>query len=631
MPPDENLRFAAFELDPQAHQLLRNGQPARLAPQALRLLEFLASHPGRLVTREEIWSDTTFVDFEQGINKSVRQIRDALNDDADKPRFVETLPRRGYRFIANVEFPENNSAGAPVAAPRLVTPQSSPPKFPAVHKRILSKRRVAAALGVLALIVAFQFGVRLKRERVSAAQPAIQSIAVLPFENLSADSSQDYFAAGITEELTTDLANIGAVRVISHTSAIRLQGGRKSLSQIARELKVDGIVEGAVQRSAGRVLITAQLIRTTADEHVWAATYDREENDVLGVEEDVARAIAGAIQLKLTNAQQNRLTISRAPNPAAWDLYLKGRYAWNERQPASLLRALDFFQRAVTTDPTFARGYAGLADTYAILGSAGYDALPTSEAMEEARAAATKALELDENLSEAHASLAFVSGVYDWNWEVAEREFQAALILNPNNATAHQWYSQHLCVRGRWDQAIAEAKAAQLLDPLSPIVQENLARPYYYSHRYDEAIELSKKTLASHPDFSISHLRLGRAYAAKGMYAEAATEFQKFSELTGGSTLAIASLANVRVRSGDRRDAERLLASMRASAEGRPVPAYQFAIIYSGMGNVDTAIMWIEKAYEERSDFLLYMRNETLFDPLRSDPRFIELELRIGI
>ena len=634
MPTGEKLRFAAFELNLETHELLRNGRPAKLGPQALRLLVFLASHPGRLVTREEIrkeiWSDTTFVDFEQGINKSVRQIRDALNDDADKPRFVETLPRRGYRFIANVELPENNSAGVPVAAPPLATPPYSPPEFPVAHKRLLSKRRVAAALGVLALIVAFQLGGRLERGRVSPAQPAIQAIAVLPFENLSADSSQDYFAAGITEELTTDLANIGAVRVISHTSAIQFQGGRKSLSQIARELKVDGIVEGAVQRSADRVRITAQLIRVAGDEHIWAATYDRQGNDMFGAEEDVARAIAGAVRLKLTNAQQSRLT-TRAANAEALDLYLKGRYEWNERQPASLVRALDFFQRAVAADPAFARGYAGLADTYAILGAAGYDALPTSEAMEKARAAATKALELDENLSEAHASLAFVSAVYDWNWEVAEQEFRAALVLNPNNATAHQWYSQHLCVRGRWDQAIAEAKAAQLLDPLSPIVQENLARPYYYSHRYDEAIELSKKTLATHPDFSISHLRLGRAYAAKGRYAEAATEFQKFSELTGGSTLAIASLANVRVRSGDRRGAERLLASLRASTDGRSVPAYQLAIIYLGMGDVDKAMMWIEKAYEARSDFLLYMRNETLFDPLRSDPRFIELELRIGI
>ena len=630
----EKLRFAAFELDLQAHELLRNGRAVRVAPQALRLLEFLASHPGRLVTREEIrkeiWSDTTFVDFEQGINKSVRQIRDALNDDADKPRFVETLPRRGYRFIANIECPENHSAAVPAIAPPPVTSPSSPPEFPTAHKRILSRLGVAIAVESLTLIAVFLLAGRLERRRASAAQPAIQSLAVLPFENLSADSSQDYFAAGITEELTTDLANIGAVRVISHTSATQFHGGGRSLPQIARELKVDAIVEGAVQRSADRVRITAQLIRVAGDEHIWAATYDRQGNDMFGAEEDVARAIAGAVRLKLTNSQQSRMT-TRAANAEALDLYLKGRYAWNERQPASLVRALDFFQRAVAADPAFARGYAGLADTYAILGAAGYDSIPASEAMENARAAATKALELDSDLSDAHASLAFVSAIFDWNWDVAEREFQAALALNPNNATAHEWYSQHLAVLGKWDQAISEAKLARSLDPLSPIVQENLARPYYYSHRYDEAAMLSKNTLASHPDFPISHLRLGRVYAAKGMYAEAAEQFQKFSDLTGGSTLALASLANVRARAGDHAAAERLLARLRIVATQKHVPAYQFAIVYSGLGNADAAMKWLEMAYEERSDFLLYLRNETLFDGLRADPRFVDLERRIGI
>jgi len=505
----EKLRFAAFELDLQAHELLRNGRTVKVAPQALRLLEFLAANPGRLVTREEIrqeiWSDTTFVDFEQGINKSIRQIRDALNDHADRPRFIETLPRRGYRFIANVEYPEAEPVEAHMDEPN----RAALPSFTAetaelaeFRPPILTRRWVLFGVAALVLIVAaFQLGLRLERSpRASPSQPVIQSLVVLPFANLSTDSSQDYFAAGITEELTTNLANTGAVRVISHTSATRIQSGGKSLSQIARELKVDGVVEGAVQRSADRVRITVQLIRTATDEHIWATTYDREAKDLLGVEDDVARAIASAIQLRLTTTQ-SRSMISRTVNPAAWDAYLRGRYAWNERQIASLMQALDYFKRAISIDPGFTRGYAGLADTYAILGAAGYDSIPGSEAMENARAAATKALELDSDLSDAHASLAFVSAIFDWNWDVAEREFQAALVLNPNNATAHEWHSQHLCVLGKWDQAISEAKLAQSLDPLSPIVQENLARPYYYSHRYDEAAILSKNTLALHPDF----------------------------------------------------------------------------------------------------------------------------------
>jgi serine/threonine-protein kinase len=269
----------------------------------------------------------------------------------------------------------------------------------------------------------------------------------------------------------------------------------------------------------------------------------------------------------------------------------------NERQPASLLLALDFFRSAVAIDPAFARGYAGLADTYALLGIAGIDGMPVSQAMEDARAAATKALELDDNLSDGHAALAYVGATYDWNWEVAEREYQRALALNPNNAMAHQWYSMLLCFLGRWDQSIAEAKAAQSLDHLSPIVQEMAAYPYYYSHRYGEAMALSKKVLAAHPDFAISHLRLGREYAAKGMYAEAAEQFQRFSELSGGgSTLALASVADVRARSGNRKAAERLLSQLSAVARKKHVPAYQFAIIYSGLRNADEAMKWLEKA-----------------------------------
>jgi tetratricopeptide (TPR) repeat protein len=378
--------------------------------------------------------------------------------------------------------------------------------------------------------------------------------------------------------------------------------------------------------------MTTPVSVSTADEHVWAATYDREGNDVLRVEQDVALAIADTIRLKLTNTQQNRLAINRATNPAALDAYLKGRYAWNERQPASLLRALDFFRRAVAIDPAFARGYAGLADTYALLGIAGIDGMSVSQAMEDARAAATKAVELDDNLSDGHAALAYVSATYDWNWAVAEREYQRALELNPNNATAHQWYSTLLCFLGRWDQSIAEAKAAQSLDPLSPIVQEMVAYPFYYSHRYDKAMAVSKRVLAAHPDFAISHLRLGREYAAKGMYAEAAEQFQRFSELTGGdSTLALASVADVRARSGNRKAAERLLSQLSSVARKKQVPAYQFAIIYSGLGNADETMKWLEKAYEERSGFLLYIRYEPLFDSVRTDPRFIELERRIGI
>jgi Tfp pilus assembly protein PilF len=291
---------------------------------------------------------------------------------------------------------------------------------------------------------------------------------------------------------------------------------------------------------------------------------------------------------------------------------------------------VELFNKVIEQDPSYARAYAGLADTYAILGAAGYDLLPVSEAMEKARGAALKAIEIDDTLSEAHSSLAFVTYSHDWNWHESEKEFQRALVLNPSNATAHQWYSEYLCDLSRWPQAIAEAEAAARLDPNSLIISENLARPYYYSRQLDKAIDYSKKTLALDPTFAISHLRLGRALAAKGSYKEAAAEFQRFSDLAGGSTLAIASLANVHARAGERAMALKLASELRALAAHKHVPAYQFAIVYLGMGDADESINWLEAAFQERDDFLLILKTEPLFDGLRADRRFQDLERRIG-
>jgi TolB-like protein/DNA-binding winged helix-turn-helix (wHTH) protein/Tfp pilus assembly protein PilF len=626
----KRLCFGLFELDLQNRELLKNGQPVRLPPQAFRVLELLASHPGQLVTREEIqkqvWSGDTFVDFEHSINKAIRQIRYALRDDADAPKFIETLPRRGYRFIAELTAPAN--------APEAVPPVQ--PSGVGVTDRDKGRRGKPLAWGaallvaVAALLMTFTGG-WLSRFKGNAEPPPIRSLAVLPLENLSGDPSQDYFADGITEELTTDLAKITVLRVISHTSVMRYKDRKKSLPEIAAELRVDAVVEGAVLRSGERVRIEAQLIRASADEHMWAETYERDIGDILALEDEVAGDIAGKIRIKLAALDPNRVAGARSVRPEAYDQYLKGRYEWNKRNPASLTRALELFQQAVAKDPTYAAGYAGLADTYAILGASGYDLLPTSEAMEKAKAAALKAIEIDDTLSEAHSSLAFVTYSYDWNWHEGEKEFKKALALNPSNATAHQWYSEYFCALGRWQQSIAEAEVAVGLDPNSLIIHENLARPYYYSHQFDKAIEYSKKTLEMDSRFAVSHLRLGRAFAAKGMYREAADEFQQFSDLTGGSTLATASLANVRARAGDRKTALRLASELNALTAQKHVPAYQFAIVNAGTGSADEAIKRLEDAYRERADFLLYLKNEPLFDGLRADNRFQDIERRIGL
>ena len=617
-PHTDGIRFGAFEIDLRSRELRKSGIRVKLQDLPFRLLVFLAERPGELVTREALgaalWPAGTFVDFEHGLGTAINKVREALGDSAANPRFIETIPRRGYRFLATVE-----SVGAALAAPIKQRP------------RLGWGGILVVGLALAIAVFAIGWAGRLGKSGGTASFGPIRSLAVLPLENLSGDASQDYFADGITEELTTDLAKIGALRVISHTSVERFKHAGKSLPDIARLLHVDAVVEGAVLRSGNQVRITAQLVRAPAYEHLWAQTYDRDLGDVLAFEDEVAREIAGEIRIQLSALERSRLATARKVIPEVHDAYLKGRDEWSKRNPASLVKALESFKAAIGKDSTYAPGYAGLADTYAILGAAGYDVMPESEAMEEARAAALKAIELDDTLSDAHASLGFVAYSYDWNWAEAEKEFKRSLDLNPSNATAHQWYSEFLADLSRWQPAIAESERAAAVDPMSPIIHENLARPYYYSRRLERAIAYSKQTLEGDPDFSISHLRLGRAYAAEGRYTEAAAEFQRYFTLSGGSTLALASLANVRARAGERQEALRLAAQLRSEATRKNVPAYQFALIYAGLDDSGEAIRWLEKAYQERSDFLVCLKVEPLFDGLRADPRFQAIERRIGL
>ena len=623
-PITDGIRFGAFEIDLRSRELRKSGMRVKLQDLPFRLLMFLAERPGELVTREALraalWPAGTFVDFERGLGTAINKVREALGDSAANPRFIETIPRRGYRFLASVE-----KVGSAPAEPGMLAD-------PIEQRRHLGWSGIHAA-GLALAIAVFVLGWVGWRSTSAgtATRGSIRSLAVLPLENLSGDPSQDYFADGITEELTTNLAKIGALRVISHTSVERFKHAGKSLPEIARQLHVDAVVEGAVLRSGNQVRITAQLVRAPADEHLWAQTYDRDLGDVLAFEDEVARKIAGEIRIQLSALERSRLGKARRVSPEVHDAYLKGRDQWSKRNPASLLKALELFKAAIGKDSTYAPSYAGLADTYAILGAAGYDVMPESEAMEEARAAALKAIELDDTLSDAHASLAFVAYSYDWNWEEAEKEFKRSLELNPSNATAHQWYSEYLADLSRWQPAIAEAERAAAVDPMSSIIHENLARPYYYSRHLERAIAYSKQTLQEDPDFSISHLRLGRAYSAQGRYAEAAAEFQRYFTLSGGSTLALASLANVRARAGERQEALRLAAQLRSEAARKNVPAYQFALIYAGLGDSAEALRWLEKAYQERSDFLVCLRVEPLFDGLRADARFQAIERRIGL
>ena len=630
------VRFGPFEADLRAGELRKHGMKLKLVGQPFEVLAMLLECPGQLVTREELrarlWPTDTFVDFDHGLNAAVNKLRDALSDSAEKPTYVETLPRRGYRFISAVDLPD--SQGLKLAVPEMPASLDSPvviaeSQIPSRHRH----RRVFVTALVLVVVLAVVFGFDLGgvRHRLvgEPSVPRIQSIAVLPLENLSKDPEQEYFADGMTDELITNLAQISALRVISRTSAMQYKGTKKSLSEIARELHVDAVVEGTVMRAGDRVRIRAQLIEASTDRHLWAASYDRDLRNVLSMQEEVTRAIVSEVRVKLTAQEQARLANMHPINPEAYQLYLKGRYFWYKLKPEAMQKATEYFQQALEKDPAYARAYAGLADSYNIL--AFFSVFPPREVMPKAKAAAVKALELDDNLAEAHVSLGWAGFTYDLDWPAAGKHFERAVVLDPAYPLAHSYYSLYLGALGRSEESSTEAKRALDLDPVSPAILHYVVVQLYLASRFDEAIEQCRKTLELDPSFTPVHGTLGHVYAAKGMYREALAEYEKFATLSGGSSGSTAFVGYAHARLGQRSYAFRVLDQLRAASKQRYVPALSFAIVYVGLGEKEQAFMWLEKAYDERTNSLAYLKVTAWWDPLRSDPRFADLVRRIGL
>jgi TolB-like protein/DNA-binding winged helix-turn-helix (wHTH) protein len=624
-----DFRLADWLVQPSLNSVSRNGSSLHLEPKVMDVLVCLARRAGEAVPKDElikaVWADTFVTD--DALIRSISELRRIFEDDAREPRVIQTIPKRGYRLMAPVhqieELPGGLVEAAPATVPRLSATENH-------HAWKVRRLFLAGAAGAVLTVVAVSGPVwRWLRPNNDAA--SVHSLAVLPLQNLSGDPAQEYFSDGLTDALITELAQVGSLKVISRTSTIQYKGTKKTLPEIARELNADGVIEGTVQRSGDSVRITAQLIHGTSDKHLWAGSYEGDMHDVLTLESQVARAIAGAIKIRLTPAQNARLVDSAPVDREAYELYLKGRYFWNKRDPSDLNKALEYFQDAAKKEPSYAPAQAGIADTYCLLGAAGYDALPRAEAMDKARAAATKALIIDDQLAEAHASLAYVVYSYDWDWTTAESEFKRAIALNPNYATAHQWYSELLNDLGRKDEALAQARAALALDPLSSNAIQNMARALYFARRFDEAIETTQKNLEMDPSFAIAHLRLGRIYAGKGVYDQAIQEFQQFSTLSGDTPLATASIGNARARSGDRKGGILALGELATLSKHKRVPSICFALVQIGLADNDQAMSWLEKAYQEKSDFLLVLGVDPIFDGLRSDPRFKDLARRIGL
>jgi TolB-like protein/DNA-binding winged helix-turn-helix (wHTH) protein/Flp pilus assembly protein TadD len=626
--PPTRLRFGVFEIDLRVGKLTKRGARVRLQDQPFQVLAALIEKPGELVTREElrarIWPRTT-VDFDHGLNKAISKIRDALGDSGDSPRFVETVPRRGYRFLAEVAPIEGPGAQSTAASEGAASVDP-----PAVARSTgLSRLRRAGTLAAVATAVVLAAAMTWVVHSRTDANTQIRSLAVLPLENLSGDAGQEYFVDGMTDELITRLGQISRLRVISRTSAMMYKGTHKPMPQIANELNVDAVVEGSVLRSGERVRITAQLIRLPDDKHIWSESYEGDIGDALALQNRVARTIAEQVRATLNRQEQAALQTSKTVRPEAYDAYFRGRYFWNKRTGDGLRKAIEYFTLAIEKDPNFAAAYSGLADAYALSGDWEYGILSPQEAFARSSAAAAKALALDEQLAEAHTSRAFALDLYAWEWEAAESEYRRALALNPGYATAHQWYAWHLMVMGRTAEGIAELRTAESLDPLSPILTADLADALCIAHLYDDSLRQSRTALELHPNFAVAHYQLGQTLVQMRKYDEAIAEFRKAIAFAGDNTTFDSNLAHAYAISGRTDDAMNILRDLEGRQTGESPTDASVALVYVGLGNKDQAMAWLEKAYQARFNPSILLR--PAFDPIRADPRFRDLRARIGL
>jgi TolB-like protein/Flp pilus assembly protein TadD len=578
----DSVGFGRFRLLPQRRELRAGGVSVDLGSRAFDILMILTEARGALVTKDEllsrVWPDT--VVEENNLVVQVSALRKALGEDRD---VIRTVSGRGYRFVAEII--------TSVGETDVETPVDRAP--------------------------------------AAEAAPKVRSIAVLPLESLSGDPSQEYFADGMTDELITALAQISSLRVISRTSIMTYKRVRKLLPEIARELNVEAVVEGTVLRFGDRVRITAQLIEVPVERHMWAQSFEGDLRDTLALQNSVARTIAEQIRATVTGREQTALQNSKPVNPVAYEAYLKGRYFLNKRTGDGLKTAIEYFTQAIETAPTYAAGYSGLADAYALSGDWKYGVLSPREAFNKAEVAASRALALDVGLGEAHASLAYALDLYAWNWAAAETEYKRAIQLNPGYPTAHQWYSWHLLMMGRNREGIRELRKAESLDPLSLIISADIADAFCVSHLYDEAVEQSKKSLEMDPNFAVGHYELGQALEQKHMHDEAIVEFQRAIELAGHSGAFDSNLGHAYAVSGRRNEAIKILNDLEARHNHNPSTDADIALIYMGLGDLDQAMISLNKAYEARFKASILLR--PAFDPLRSDARFQDLLHRIGL
>ena len=639
-PLDPVVRFGAFELDLRTGELRKSGVRINLPDQPFQLLKTLLDRPGELVTRDELrqrlWSAETFVDFEHGLNAAVRRLRDALGDSADVPRFVETLPRRGYRFIAPVMRPPVAEQTAPSSPADQSNSDDSPTPIAMPARRLT--RALAFGIAVFALVVAaalWASGYRLRASPTNSARSVNGRfmLAVLPFANLTGDADQEYIGDGMTEELIAQLGRMDPARlgVIARTSAMQFKKTSKRADEIGSDLGVSHVVEGSVRTAGDRIRIAVQLIDTRSESQLWAEQYERDSKNLLTLQRDVAEAIASQITTRLGIAHANATIDARRHSTVAeaYEHYLRGRYHSRQDTTEGLHKAHAHFRRAIELDPTYALAYSGLADTYSFLGS--YGVLPMRDAYPLGRAAALKALELDDTLGEAHNSFAAISADFYWEWAEAERHFKRAIELSPNYETALGFYATYLAYMGRHEEALTFATRARDLDPASPSAFHNLGVAHYFARRYDDAITQFRETLDLDPAFGGAHVMLGRVYIAKGLPDRAVEEFERAKALLGPRPDVVTSTAYVLARAGREREALATLDELRRISKPQDLAPFRIAYVHIGLGHTERAFEWLQKAIEARDWQMGMLKVEPAFDDLRSDPRFAALVERVGL
>jgi TolB-like protein/DNA-binding winged helix-turn-helix (wHTH) protein/Tfp pilus assembly protein PilF len=625
-------RFGAFELDLRTGELRKGGFRVRLQEQPLRILALLVERAGELVTREDLrqrlWSEDTFVDFDRGLNNAVRRLREALGDSADAPRFIETLARRGYRFIAPVERVPPPAPTPPAAAP---PPEAVPPAQPAT-----APPPVPAGARVRTVLVALLAGLALLAALYGAWPRSPTAVgrgramlAVLPFVNLSGDREQDYFSDGLTEEMIARLAALhpSELGVIARTSAMHYKGTQKRATDIGRELGVAYVLESSVRRSGSRVRVTAQLISTETEEHLWSEIYEREMGDVLHLQVEIAEAIARQVQVRLTPPQRARLAASPL-DPEAHSLYLKGRYFAAQRTGEGLTRALALYQEALAREPRYAAAEAGIADANLI--RAWYGTADGPQALAQALRAAESAVSLDPGSADAHAALACAKLYHDWDWTGAEQEFRQAINLNPSHATArHRYGYYYLRPRRRTEQAIAELKQALSLDPLSLSVSVGLADLYVDAGRTEEAVAQARRTLELNPQFHVARIVEAEAYEKAGRTAEALAAYERAVAETRATLTPVVELARMLALTGRAAEARRRLAEGRSGGRSFVFPA-RLARMHMAFGETQQALDILLEAETAKSVGLEHVKHDPAFAPLRADARFAGLIARVG-